>query len=91
MIFDLLIPPQSPRGRGQNVFAVACPIHVSSSHTKFGWISFYGLGGDSITDGRTEEITITHSLFLKKHESFFFKKKRGDNDLLQKVFHVFSK
>ena len=25
-------------------------IHVSNSHTKFGWISSNGLGGDSITD-----------------------------------------
>ena len=29
---------------------VACPIHVSSSHTKFGWISYNGIGGDSIAD-----------------------------------------
>ena len=27
------------------------PIHVSNSHTKFGWISSNGLGGDSVTDG----------------------------------------
>ena len=33
--------------------AVAHPIHVSNSHTKFGWISSNGLGGDSVTDGRT--------------------------------------
>ena len=50
MIFDLLIPPQGPRGRD---FAVARPFHVSNSHTKFGWISSNGLGGDSITDRRT--------------------------------------
>ena len=52
MIFDLLAPPQGPRGRGQKKFAVAHPIHVSNSHIKFGWISFNGLGGDSVTDGR---------------------------------------
>ena len=26
------------------------PIHVSNSHTKFGWILSNGLGGDSIKD-----------------------------------------
>ena len=51
MIFDLLTPPQGPRGGGQKFFAVARPIHVSNSHTKFGWISSNGLG-DSITDRR---------------------------------------
>ena len=47
-------PPQGPRGRGQKVSAIASPIHVSNSHTYFGWISPNGLGGDSVTDGRTE-------------------------------------
>ena len=54
MIFDLLAPPQGPRGRGQKKCAVARPIHVSNPHTKFGWISVNGLGGDSVTDGRTD-------------------------------------
>ena len=54
MIFDLLAPAQGPRGRGKKKCAVARPIHVSNSHTKFGWISSNGLGGDSITDGRTD-------------------------------------
>ena len=49
MIFDLLAPPQVA---GQKKCAVAHPIHVSNSHTKFGWISSNGLGGDSVTDGR---------------------------------------
>ena len=44
MIFDLLASPQGPRGRGKKS-AVACPIHVSNSHTKF-----RGLGGDSLMD-----------------------------------------
>ena len=39
MIFDLLTSPQGHQ------FAVARPIHVSNSHTKFGWISSNGLGG----------------------------------------------
>ena len=52
MIFDLLAPPQGPRGRGQKKFAFAHPIHVSNSHTKFGWISSNDLGGDSVTDRR---------------------------------------
>ena len=38
MIFDLLTPPQGPRGRGQKKVDVARPIHVSNSHTEFGWI-----------------------------------------------------
>ena len=53
MIFDILTPPQGPRWLGQKKFAVACPIHVSNSITKFGWISSNGLGGDSITDRPT--------------------------------------
>ena len=39
-----LIPPQGPRGRGQIYFAVAHPINVSNSRTKFGNC----LAGDSI-------------------------------------------
>ena len=69
MIFDLLAPPQGPRGRGLKKCAVAHPIHVSNSHTKFGWISSNGLGGDSVTDGRTdgrtETIAISPALFKK--------------------------
>ena len=56
MIFDLLTPPQGPRGWGQNFFYVARPIHVSNSHTKFGWISSNGLGGDSLTDRQQDRI-----------------------------------
>ena len=63
MIFDLLAPPQGPRGRGQKKCAVAHPIHVSNSHTKFGWISSNGLGGDSVTDGGDCNIP---DAFLKK-------------------------
>ena len=53
MIFYLLTHPQGPRGRGQKS-AVARPIHVSNTHTKFGWISSNGLEGDSINDRQTE-------------------------------------
>ena len=62
MIFDLLAPPQ---GAGPKKCAVARPIHVSKPHTKFGWISSNGLGGDSVTDRRTEAIAISTTLFLK--------------------------
>ena len=66
MIFYLLAPPQGPRGRGKKKCAVAHPIHVSNSHTKFGWISSNGLGGDIVTDGqtdgRTEAIAISPTL-----------------------------
>ena len=53
MIFDLLVPPdlRAPGGGGgQKKFDIAHPIHVSNSHTKFGWISSNCLGGDSITE-----------------------------------------
>ena len=39
---------------------------MSNSHTKFGWISSNGLGGDSITDGRTDRRTDGGDCFLKK-------------------------
>ena len=55
MIFDLFAPPQGTRGRGQKKFAIARPIHVSNSHTKFGWILSNVLGGDSVTDRRTDD------------------------------------
>ena len=41
MIFDLLAAPQAPLRRGQKC-AVACPIYLSNSNTKFGWISSNG-------------------------------------------------
>ena len=50
MIFDLL----APGGGAKNKCAVAHPIHVSNSHTKFGLISSNGLGGDNVTDGRRQ-------------------------------------
>ena len=53
MIFDLLAPPQGPRG-GAKEYTVARHIHVSNSHTKFGYILSNGLGGDSVTDWWTE-------------------------------------
>ena len=39
---------------------------MSNSHTKFVWILSSSLGGDSITDGRVEVISISPSLFFKK-------------------------
>ena len=42
--------------------AVANPIYVSNSHTKFGWISFNGKGEDSITDCDDVEIFFRKSL-----------------------------
>ena len=53
MIFDLLALPRAPGG-GAKKCAVARPIHVSNSHTRFGWILSNGLGGDSVTDGWTD-------------------------------------
>ena len=71
MILDLLAPPSGPRGRGQKKCAVAHLIHVTNSHTKFGWILSKDLGGDSVTDRRTDggDCNIPDA----------FLKKRGDN------------
>ena len=52
----LLTPPQDHRGRGQKM-CHCTPIHFSNSHTKFGWISSYGLGGERVTGGRTDRQT----------------------------------
>ena len=72
MIFNLLAPPPGPRRRGKKKSAVARLIHVTNSHTKFGWISSNGLGGDSVTDGWTDRRTDggdcnIPDAFLKKH------------------------
>ena len=58
---------------GQKKCAVAHPVHVSNTHTKFGWILSNGLGGDSVTDGGDCNI---HDAFLKK---------RGDNNQAFKI------
>ena len=52
-----------PRGGAKRIVLLHAPIHVSNLHTKFGWISSSGLGGDSVTVGRTEVIAIFPSLF----------------------------
>ena len=57
---------------GEKKIAVARPIHVSNSHTKFGRISSNGLGGDSITDRWTADGG-------DYNIPFAFFKKRGDN------------
>ena len=49
--FIYILPFDPDLGGGTKLFwAVANPIYVSNSHTKFGWISFYGKGEDSIAD-----------------------------------------
>ena len=78
MIFDLLAPPQGPRGRGQKKYAIARPIHVSNPHTKFGWISPNGLGGDSVTDRRTDGRTDGQTDGGDCNIPDAFLKKRGD-------------
>ena len=60
------------RGRGQKQFDVARPIYVTNLRTKFGWISSNGLGGDSITERRTDRRRRLQYLLA-------FLKKRGDN------------
>ena len=52
-------------GVGKNKFCCCIPIHVSNSHTKFGWISSNGLGEDSLTvEGRTEAIAIYNGIIV---------------------------
>ena len=65
--------PKAPGG-GAKKCAVAHSIHVSNSHTKFGWISSNGLGGDSVTDGRTDGQTDGGNWNIP----IAFFKKRGD-------------
>ena len=79
MIFDLLTPPQGPRGGAKKTFDVARPIHVSNSHTKFGLISSNGLGGDSIMDRRMDRRTDGQTDGGDYNIPFTFLKKRGDN------------
>ena len=78
MIFDLLATPQGGRAKK---CAVAHPIHVSNSHTKFGWILSNGLGGDSVADGRTDGRTDgqTDGRRRLQYPGRFLLKKRGDN------------
>ena len=45
MIFDILTLSKGTRGRAKK-YAVANPIYVSNSHTKFGWISSNSLRVD---------------------------------------------
>ena len=85
MIFDLLAPYQGPRGRGQKKCVVARPIHVSNTHTKFGWISSNGLGEDSVTDGRTDGQTDGRTDGGDCNIPNAFLKKRGDKYRLMQV------
>ena len=39
----------------KNTCAVARHIHLSNTHTKFGWISSNGLGRDSVIDRQTDK------------------------------------
>ena len=69
-------PSLGPQGQGQKKNAVACPIHVSNSHTKFGWMWSNGLGGDSVMDGQMDrrdggDCNIPNAFF----------KKRGDKNM----------
>ena len=73
MILDHLAPPQGPRGRGLKKCAIAHPIHVSNSHTKFGWIWSNGLGGDSVTDGWTDSAWTDGRRRLQYPRRFFKK------------------
>ena len=55
-MFDLLTPPQGPRG-GAKKCAVASPIHVSNSHTKFGWVSSKFISEEMAYLGQTDRLT----------------------------------
>ena len=45
---------RAPGSGAKKICAVAHPIHVSNSHTKFGWIWSNGLGVGSMTVGLTD-------------------------------------
>ena len=66
-------------GGAKNKRALACPTCVSKPLTKFGWILSSGLGGDSITDRRTDGQTDGGDNNIPDA----FSKKRGDNKLSQ--------
>ena len=89
MIVDLLTPPMVLGGMSKKC-ADTHPIHVSNLHAKFGWISYNGLGGDSIMDrlmdGQTEAITITTSLFLKKSLGMKMMGKENSLNFMLKIF-----
>ena len=59
--------PRAPGGEAKILFYVARPIHVSNSHYKLGWISSYGLGGDSITDRQQDGIWLWPLCTPKSH------------------------
>ena len=67
-----LFLPRAPWGGKNN--CCYTPLHVSNSHTKFGWISANGLEGDSVTVGRMEGGNCNIPI------AFF--KKRGNNNTL---------
>ena len=52
---------------------------MSNSHTKFGWISSDGLGGDRVTDRRKDGQTEGRTDGGDCNISTFFFKKHGDN------------
>ena len=80
VLFDLLTPPQGPLGQTKNKGALACPTCVSKPLTKFGWILSSGLGGDNITDRRTDRWTDRQPDGGDNIPDAFFKK-RGDNNI----------
>ena len=63
-------------GGAKNKRALARPTCVSKPLTKFGWILSSGLGGDSITDRRTDGQTDGGDNNIPDA----FSKKRGDNN-----------
>ena len=68
MIFDLLTPPQSPRGQGQKIFYVARPIHGCNSHTK-GLGSRRGEIGPAI-EMHTDLKNVYMVYFIEKNRNF---------------------
>ena len=62
---------------GSKKCAIACSVHVSNSHTKFGWISSNGLRGYSVTGGWTDGGMDGGNCNIPDA----FLKKRGDNNL----------
>ena len=65
---------------------------MSNSHTKFGWISSKALGGDSVTNGRTDGgdchipyAFLKKSMGIKRSQYLVADEKDGFQFLLNKV------
>ena len=81
-------PSPGTQGARPKTCVVARPIHMSNSHTKFGWISSNGLGWDIVMDGRTDRQTDRQTDGGDCNIPDAFLKKRGDNKVSLNSIHT---